>query len=167
MYNYQMEIYKFTELNNGGDILLQKMVIDDVNYTVINKENGDKLLKKINVIDITDIENIKKYDFKKSTILECLINNIKLDKLKYKSVLDNIYKMINDGTTIIKNTKLNIKTIKKEDEGFYYLDDIGISVQGIDSNKCLQEIINQCIENKIKISMKIKLSDNITMNLSF
>ena len=162
-----MEIYKFTELNNGGDILLQKMVIDDVNYTVINKENGDKLLKKINVIDITDIENIKKYDFKKSTILECLINNIKLDKLKYKSVLDNIYKMINDGTTIIKNTKLNIKTIKKEDEGFYYLDDIGISVQGIDSNKCLQEIINQCIENKIKISMKIKLSDNITMNLSF
>ncbi len=54
---------------------------------------------------------------------------------------------INDGTKIIKNTKLNIKTIKKEDEGFYYLDNIGISVQGIDSNKCLNEIISQCMEN--------------------
>ena len=37
-----METYKFTKLNNG-DILLQKIVIDNINYTVINKENGDKI----------------------------------------------------------------------------------------------------------------------------
>ena len=67
---------------------------------------------------------------------------------------------------IIKNTKLNIKTIKKEDEGFYYLDNIGISIQGVDSNKCLLEIINQCLENQIKLSMNIKLINNIIININ-
>jgi hypothetical protein len=161
-----METYKFTKLDNG-DILLQKIVIDNINYTVINKENGDKLLKKNTNINITDIKDIKNYDFKKSIISKCLIDDEEFNKLKYKSILEQIYKTINDGTKIIKNTKLNIKTIKKKDEGFYYLDNIGISVQGVDSNKCLLEIINQCIENEIELSMKIKLIDDITINISF
>jgi hypothetical protein len=161
-----MEIYKFTELDNG-DILLHKSIINTNNYTIINKENGDKLLKKISHINITDIKAIKDYDFKKSIILECLIDNKEFNKLKYKSILEQIYKLINDGTKIIKNTKLNIKTLKIEDEGFYYLDNIGISVQGAESNKCLLEIINQCIENEIELSMKIKSINEITINLSF
>lgn len=161
-----MEIYKFTELDND-DILLHKIIIDTINYTIINKENGDKLLKKTAHINITDIKDIKDYDFKKSIILECLLDNKEFNKLKYKSILEQIYKLINDGTRIIKNTKLNIKTLKKEDEGFYYLDNIGISVQGADSNKCLLEIINQCIENEIELSMKIKSINEITINLSF
>ena len=37
-----MDTYKFIKLDNG-DILLQKIIIDNVNYTVVNKENGDKL----------------------------------------------------------------------------------------------------------------------------
>ena len=65
------------------------------------------------------------------------MDNDEIIKLKYKSVLENIYKIINDGTKIIKNSKLNIKTIKKLDEEFYYLEDLGISIQGVDSNKCL------------------------------
>ncbi len=161
-----MEIYKFTELENG-DILLQKIILDNLHYTVIDKENGDKLLKKITNINITSINDIKNYDLKKSIIYECLINNKEFNKLKYKSIIQQIYKIINDGTKIIKNTKLNIKTIKKEDEGFYYLDNIGISVQGAESNKCVCEIINQCIENEIKLSMKIKLINDITINISF
>ena len=161
-----METYKFTKLDNG-DILLQKIIIDNTNYTVINKENGDVLLKKITHINITDITDIKDHDFKKSTISECVIDNKEYNKLKYKSILEQIYKLINDGTKIIKNTKLNIKTIKKEDEGFYYLDNISISVQGVDSNKCLLEIINQCIENEIELSMKIKLINDTTININF
>ena len=161
-----MEIYKFTELDND-DILLHKIIIDTINYTIINKDNGDKLLKKINHINITDIKAIKDYDFKKSIILECLIDNKEFNKLKYKSILEQIYKLINDGTKIIKNTKLNIKTLKIEDEGFYYLDNIGISVQGAESNKCLLEITNQCIENKIGLSIKIKLINEITIKILF
>lgn len=161
-----MEIYKFMNFDNG-DILLQKIIIDNINYTIIDKENGNKLLKKNTTINIANIKDIKNFDFKKSTILECLINNKEFNKLKYKSIIKNIYEIIDDGTKIIINTKLNIKTIKKDDEGFYYLDNIGISVQGADSNKCLTEIINQCIKNKIELLMKIKLIDNIIINLSF
>jgi hypothetical protein len=161
-----METYKFTKLDNG-DILLQKITIDNTNYTIINKENGDKLLKKNTHINITDIKDIKNYDFKKSSIFDCSIDNKEFNKLKYKLILEKIYKLINDGTKIIKNTKLNIKTIKKKDEGFYYLQNIGISVQYVDSNKCLLEIINQCVENKIELSIKIKLIDEITININF
>ena len=158
-----MIAYKFTELDNG-DILLEKITLDNPNYSIIHKENGDILLKKPTYIQITDIIKIKDYNFKKSTITECLIDNKKFDKSKYKSILGQIYRLINDGTKIIRNTKLNIKTIKKEDEGFYYLDDIGISIQGVDSNKCLLEIVNQCLENRIKLSMKIKSNDGTIIN---
>ena len=161
-----MDTYKFTKLDNG-DILLQKIIIDNTNYVLTKIDNGDILLKKINHVIITEIKSIKEYNFSKSIIYECFINNKEFNKLKYKSVLEQIYKLIGDGTKIIKNTKLNIKTIKKEDEGFYYLDNIGISVQGVDSNKGLLEIINQCVTNQIELSMKIKMIDEITINIKF
>ena len=31
--------------------------------------------------------------------------------------------------------------------GVYYLENLGINVQGMDANKCLCEIIHQCINN--------------------
>jgi hypothetical protein len=159
-----MIAYKFKELENG-DILLEKTIFNESNYTIIQEDNGDILLKKATHVNITDIKKIKDYNFKKSTITECVINNEEFTKLKYKSILGQIYRLINDGTTIIRNTKLNIKTIKKEDEGFYYLDDIGISIQGVDSNKCLLEIVNQCTKNRIKLSMKIKSNDGIIIDI--
>ena len=161
-----METYKFTKLDNG-DILLEKIIIDNINYTIVKLCNGNLLLKKYKYICITDIKDIKLYDFKKSIITECVIDNNFCSKLKYKSIIEQTYKLINNGATIIKNTKLNIITKKKDDEGFYYLDYIGISVQGADSNKCLLEIITQCTKNKIELSMIIKLLDDVTINIIF
>lgn len=77
-----METYKFIELDNG-DILLQKIILDSTSYTIINNDNGDKLLKKITNVNITNIKDIKEYDFKKSFVIECLINKIQFNKLKY------------------------------------------------------------------------------------
>jgi hypothetical protein len=91
-----METYIFRNLDNG-DILLKKFILDNTNYTITNLDNGDKLLKKIthiNIINITDIKNIKENDYKKSIILECLIDNKEFSKLKYKSILEQIYKLI-------------------------------------------------------------------------
>jgi hypothetical protein len=161
-----MEVYKFKNFENG-DILLEKIIIDDTNYTITNKNNGDKLLKNITSVNINDVSDIKKYDFRKSNILSCFLNDEEITKLKYKSILENIYKIINDGTKITKNPKLNTKTIKKSDEGFYHPEDSGISIQGVDSNKCLLEIINQYIENKISLIMKIKLNDETNININF
>jgi hypothetical protein len=88
-----------------------------------------------------------------------------VQKIKYKSILVKIYYFIGDGVKIIKNSSLNIKTINKVDDGFYYLDSIGISVQGVTSNKCLLEIINQCLENKYSLNMNIKLNDDTYVNI--
>lgn len=156
-------IYKFVELSNG-DILLEKVIIDKNNYAIINKENNTILLKKM--VNVTNIIDIKKYDFTHSSIVECVVHNAKVNKLKYTSILNQIYKIIDDGATIIKHTKMNIKTIKKEDEGFYYLESLGISVQGVDSNKCILEIMNQCIKNNITLILKIKLFGGLIVNIA-
>ena len=55
-----MDVYKFTKLESGN-ILLRKVMIDDVNYNVITKNNGDKILKKNTNISITNIEDIKNF----------------------------------------------------------------------------------------------------------
>lgn len=162
-----MEIYKYIELNNG-DILLEKIIINTMNYNIINKSNGDKILKRnYNIIikNKGNIDEIRKYDLTKSVVLECIINNTKINKLKYKTILIDIYKIINDGVKIIKHANLNIKTKKKENEGFYYLNTIGISIQAVDSNRTLFEIINQCFENNIKLSIKIKCLDESIINI--
>ena len=161
-----MEAYKFTKLESG-DILLKKTIIDSSNYKIEKQLNGDILLKKIETIYILDIDELKKYSFTNSEIISCIIDDKNVTKLKYRSVLDNVYKNIDNGTKIIKNTTLNTDTLKKEDNGYYYLDDIGISVQGVDSNKCLYEIINQFIKNKINITIEIKLVDNNIVNIEF
>jgi hypothetical protein len=156
-------VYKFIELQNG-DILLKKTIIDN-NIYIQQKQGDDYILKKKPSEKIVNMCDIDKYDFKKSTITKCLLNNETIDKNKYKFILEKIYGIINDGTKIIKNTKLNIKTVKKLDEGFYYLDEIGISVQGVDSNKCLYEILSQCKINKICIKMSIELENNIILDI--
>ncbi len=161
-----MQVYKLLELSNG-DILLQKGIMDNKNYTIVNKENGDILLKKNKTILIDDIDNLKGYDFKKSRIVECKINNIQLNKKKYRQIQTHVYHLVNDGTQIIKYTNLNIKTTKDEHSGFYYLKNLGISVQGVDSNKCILEIVNQCYKNNIDLSLKIKMIDNILVHVKF
>ena len=88
-------------------------------------------------------------------------------KLNYKSILCHIYCLINNEVQIIKNSSLNLKTTKKTDDGFYYITELGISVQGCDANKCIHEIMNQAIDNDIRINMKVKLEnkEEITINL--
>ena len=88
--------------------------------------------------------------------------------LENASILTKIYEEIGDGSIIIINKTLNIKTINLDKfKGFTYLEDIGISVQSVDNNKGLLEIIHQCIENEFTLSMKIKLANNIIVNISF
>ncbi len=160
-----MEVYKYIS-DEDGNIYLQKNIIDESKYKIIKKNNGDILLKKIKEIKL-DIESIPNYDFNSSTITNCVIDDKIFNKLKYKPILEKILSIIGDGSKIIKNTKLNIKTIQKEDKGFYYLENLGISIQGVDSNKCINEIVNQCIHNNIKLKLNIKLSNGDKIIINF
>ena len=155
-----MNIYTHTILDNG-DIQLKKINIDTSKYNVIHQNENNILLQKQHIIHIFKAIDIIQYSYTKSKVEYCYVNNTDIGKYKYRTILNYIYELINDGTSIIKNTQLNIKTIKKTDEGFSYLKKIGISIQGVDSNKCLSEIINQCTINNYKLKMKIKLYESV------
>ena len=159
-----MEIYKYSQ--SGDNILLKKTYIDLTKYECENMENGDILLKPINIV--VDITKLKYYDFKKSVVMSCFINDVELIMtLKYKKILNYIYELIGDGVKIIINTHLNIKTVEKTDCGYQYYKSLGISIQSVDAYNCLKEICLQCIANKFNILLKIKLNDlsNIVIKL--
>ena len=138
---------------------MSTITIDNIEYSIHKQKSSNLLLKPIKKIIINKIDDILEYDFCNSQIISCSVNDILCDKNKYKPILNDIYYKINNGTKIIKNTSINIQTIKREDSGFYYLNQLGISVQGVDANKCLYEIINQCNKNNIKLKMHIELKN--------
>jgi len=140
------------------------ITIDNIEYSIHKQESGDILLRP-KMIQINNLDKLAQYDFCNSNIVSCKINNDISNRNKYKSILNDIYKIINSGTKIIKNTTLNIKTIEYNHRGFYYLEELGISIQGVDSNKCLYEIVNQSKKNNINLDIKIKLSDNKLINI--
>ena len=116
------KIYISSILDNG-DILLQPTIFDNKQYEIINIDSGKILIrKKIAItLNMSNINDIKNLNFSKSNILSCLVNNTISSKLKYKSILDDIYHIINDGSYIIRNSTFkNIKTIEKTNEGYFY-----------------------------------------------
>jgi hypothetical protein len=156
-------MYKVEQINENT-IKLSKLNINKDEYDKQTLENGDILLVKKKIIAISgfaEFNNVKsQYNLNNSNILSCVVNYYQSDdyRLKYKSILNHIYSnLIKDGVKIIRHSILNVSTIKRETEGFYYLEDLGISIQGADANKCLSEIINQCHYNNIHITILIRL----------
>jgi hypothetical protein len=106
------------------------------------------------------LEELENYNFAYSKIISVFLNNEVIEINKYNKFFLIIFYTIGDGCKIIKNTTIAIKTIKKTIEGYTFLKELGISVQGIDSNKCINEIVNQCISNNINLTIQIYLATN-------
>jgi hypothetical protein len=152
---------------NKEEILktLQEKLHENMIYDLVIKDYG--IIIKNKPLIIKDLVELKKYDFKFSTITKCLINDKEINKNKYTPILMHIYNIIDDGTTIIKNTSLNIKTIKKDDMGFCYIENLGISVQNVEANKAIHEICNQCDKNNVTVNMTITLASGQIVNVIF
>jgi len=97
---------------------MSTITIDNIEYTIHKQKSGELLLKPIKKIIINKIDDLTNYDFCFSQIESCSINDKLCDKNKYKSILNDIYLIINSGSKIIKNTSINISTIKKKDSGW-------------------------------------------------
>lgn len=163
---YKYMIVFIEEILPDQSILLKKKYYNLDDYDIINNENGDIIINKKQKIFICNIDDLKSYNFINSKCEYCKINGeIMTPSIKYNNILKNIFNIIDDGTKIIKNSILNIKTTNETEKGFKYLENIGISYQGIDSNKCIKEIFNQCTKNNIKIKMKIILENNKKINI--
>lgn len=139
------------------------IIISNIANYNISFYNGNMILKKIP--KKINLDDIKKYDFKKSKILECNIDNKKLELYKYKQIIKYLYDKINNIDLIKTNTLLNIKDGKFTNDGFNYFDKLGISVQGVDSNKAIKEILNISNICNINFNIKIKLENNEIINL--
>jgi hypothetical protein len=163
-----MEFFKVIQLNEN-DILLQKVNINLDKYNVTYQDDGNIALKKKEYINISNIKNLTNYNLNDSSILECVIDDIKLNILQYKTIIEYIYNKINDGSKIIKNTNIDITTSKKKDNNYYNLDKLGIGYRISDKDffyNCLNEIYNQCVMNKFKLFIQIKLTDNKIINFT-
>jgi hypothetical protein len=150
-----MDFYIERKLENG-DILLEKKTYSQLEYQREDQPNGNILLHRI--ICVRDRSELKQYEFKSSVIVSCMINGADFDQLNYSNILQKVYHQIDDGAAIIKKTTINIKTVEKTDSGFTFLPKLGISFQRNDSTKTLLEIMTQCLENAVKLKMKINLT---------
>ena len=105
-----------------NDILNSKeIVVDNQEYKVIKKINGDILLRKYNYVYIKSCDDFSSHDFVKSVILSCSINSSDEQKLKYRSILESIYMIINDGSKIIKKSKKKPKTKYYKNTNLFYV----------------------------------------------
>ena len=160
-----MDIYEKIVQDNG-DILLNKIIYDKNQYKLI-KQDDNYILKLIKYKKINNINQLKQYNFTKSVIIDVNINKeFYTEKKNYFQLLVKIYKIINSGSKIIKNSKLNINTIELNDRGFTYIQKLGISVQYADANRTIYEIMHQLVENNIEFDIKIQLQNNEKLNLS-
>lgn len=118
-------------------------------------ENNNIIIKpKTKIIKILTlnnfIDNYDSKDFRKSKILSCFINNESQANNKYLSILKKLYVLIGNVEKIINNTKIKCKMI----------DNKHIKIPSKEAGDVLKEIINQSIENKIKIEIVIELHTN-------
>ena len=74
------------------------ITINNIEYFIQKQKSGDLLLKPIkrNNIYINKIDDILEYDFCTSWIVSCYINNKLCDRDCYKSIINDIYFIIDD-----------------------------------------------------------------------
>jgi hypothetical protein len=163
-----MEYYEKSDVSTEEEIVLVKCSVDLSKYNV--KETKTKIIltpKKKEEIIIKKITKLKSFDFTNSEIINCSLNKKKNKKDNYKALLIDVYHLIKNGKQIIKNTVLNIETVERNDCGFHFLQKLGLSFQGCDSNRTITEIFNQCIKNDITIELEIKMDGGQTILFKF
>jgi hypothetical protein len=154
--------YAEHKLEDGNILLVKKDIYTD-EYTWERQPNGDLLLKPVKN-DLITFDNLDDYEFSHSIVMYISINDEEIHEFKYRKIRDCVYNTIGDGLKVIKNSILNVKLPELNNKGFTYNPELGISVQGADSNKTMKEIILQCQKNNISLTMKIKLdTDKIVM----
>jgi hypothetical protein len=137
------------------------IIISNIEKYDITFHNGSMIIKRKQ----KDYSEFLKNNFTGSKLLNVKINDSEIKINKYTTLLKYIYNFIDDIEIIKHNTRINIIDGEYNDKGFKYLEKLNISYQGIDANKCLEEIINMCKCVNIVISLKIKLNNEEIIQL--
>jgi hypothetical protein len=119
--------------------------------------NGNLVLTRI--FPYIDEVTLFQQNLRKSNIIECKINNVNIDIKKYKKLLIYLYSTT-DTEIILQNTILNISQEEIYNKGFEYYNQLGLSIQGADARRTLNEIINIIKIKNYSIELKIKLTND-------
>ena len=164
--NFNSKIYKYL-IKKNGDIHLEEFVVDIDEYSKEILDNGEIILRKKQIEIIDSLPKLKEYDFKNSNILYFKLCETEHKESNYTKVINVIYKYIDNGKKIMRNTKLNFQPGEHSKKGFTYLSDknLQISFQRAESNKTICEILHQCIENKLVMRLHIRLNNNQILHI--
>ncbi len=126
-----------------------------------NKANQSKpteVPKKL--VEISDINQLKYHNLTGAKVLSCVIEDNPIEKTTWSNSIRTLYKQIADGARIIKDSILEIKTVRKVDEGFTFIKDLGISVRVKELRKnFVREIFTQAKANNLSVRMEIQLAN--------
>lgn len=149
--------YYEKKIGDHGTIYLIKKTINLNNYYIIDENPNYLIIKPIILInDVNDLDLLDKSEFNINNVVHANVNDRDIDSDYLRPVLIDTYLYINDGAAIIKNSLLNIKTIKFESMGYFYLEDLGISFQSNDIKLTLKEIFMQCYQNDISLNLLVE-----------
>lgn len=82
------------------------------------------------------------------------------DKIFYRRILIDIWKTKSTDELIKQYPKKFKITDEGGNKGYYWSDDLQLSVQGKNANNSIKDIYEFCEKNKYKIGLFIKLNDN-------
>ncbi len=133
--------------------------IEKYAQTKINNKNNAHLY------DNPNIKLIKDNNFTFSKINKAIIANKDTHITSYSQLIKCCYNEINDIDKIIKETQIRIVKEKKEDHGYKYFKDLNISIQNVDANHAILEIVRQCMINNINFDIEIELKKGDIINL--
>jgi hypothetical protein len=141
--------------NNTEDIVFELENISD--YILDITQN--KLIIKRNLIKINN-DNINSFNYIKSNILECNFNNQNVSKLKYKSIILDLWKYLKSINVDFRNfTSMNYKEGEYKKLGHQYDKKLNVSLQGKDAKGSFLEIFNLVNNCNINFYIKIQLED--------
>lgn len=124
-------------------------------YDYFVEDNNLIIRRKIATIDEA---TLFQKNLKGGKLQECYINNTKITGVKnFFQLIRYIYGIISNSETILHHTILNIIKGEKNDKGFNYDKNLGLSIQGVDTRRALKEIINITNIKKCKLELNIKL----------
>ncbi len=105
-------------------------------------------------------KNLSKINFKGSLVNNSYLEGIAIENKSYVGIYQFIYEFIGDIDKIKQNSILNIVDGKKSTNGFKYMKNLKISVQGVSADRSVKEIFNQVLKNDFTFSMEILSSPN-------
>jgi hypothetical protein len=153
--------YDYLFGQKGDNNCHKKTIITFVKYSEVSDKKIIEILtdKSSYQRKISTLEDLSKYDFNEAEILDCKLNKISINFKNLHQILNQIYLNINNVKKIIEGSVLKIYPRKTQDKSYHYLSKLDISVEKSEMNQTLLEIIHQCQNSNIKLSLKIKIQE--------